>query len=64
MTNRERIIEQLRQRDDMEVCADLMCPYVPGEKGADCKTGKEAERADFHEKCIPCMKRWLDSEVE
>lgn len=64
MTNRERIIKQLYSRDDMEVCADLMCPYVPGEEKAACKTDMEMEHAEFHEKCIPCLRRWLDSEVD
>ena len=58
MTNRERIIEELK-RNDKSVAAYFMCPYIPGEEGAGCK---DQETAVFGTDCTPCIQKWLDKE--
>lgn len=63
MTNREVLIKQLQERDD-DVIASLMCPMVPGDGQAFCKSDKEADDADFAKKCRPCMRAWLDRQAD
>ena len=58
MTNREKIIEELKTKDE-SVAAYFMCPYIPGEKGAGCK---DQETAVFGTECAPCIQKWLDKE--
>lgn len=58
MTNRERIAEDLKNKNEL-VTAYLMCPYIPGEKGAGCN---DPELATFLSDCMPCINRWLDQE--
>lgn len=59
VTNREALIEGLKTKDE-RLAAYLMCPYLPGEKGAECK---DPEVAEFNKDCKPCIQRWLDQEM-
>lgn len=60
MTNREKIIEELKS-GNKNVAAYFMCPYIQGEKGAGCE---DQENAIFGRDCAPCIQKWLEKEAK
>ena len=58
MTNKQKILSS-----DEKLIIHMCCPYLPGKNGAKCLTSEEQVNADFHNDCMSCMKKWLDSEA-
>ena len=60
MTNRDKIVKELINHESGAYLY-FLCPYIPGEPGAHCKTGEEADGQTF---CRSCIEEWLDREIE